>query len=172
MGSPGWQNIVFPLSLLSWPPLFVSSPSVSPGRHSISSQVAYLLVRQCNVPSAALQPELTVDWLVAAHWSPLIVLKWSCSLRPKTHFPWARERRGGERRGKTERLNSLKWDEDRWKKVKARTGKCMERDKREQDIFLIEVQGVCLCMQKCTKERKKGPVLFPDMSHHATELSG
>lgn len=52
MGSPGWQHIVFPLRLLSWPPLFVSSPSISPGRHSRISQVAYLLVSQCNFPSA------------------------------------------------------------------------------------------------------------------------
>lgn len=75
MESLGWQNIVFPLSLLSWPFLFGTSLSVSPGRHSISSQVAYLLVRQRNVPSAALQPELTVDWLVALHSSALIVFK-------------------------------------------------------------------------------------------------
>lgn len=87
VGSPGWQNIVFPLRLLSWPPLFVSSPSISPGRHSRISQVAYLLVSQCNFPSAAHQPELTDDWLVPLHSSPLIVLKWSRSVRPKIHFP-------------------------------------------------------------------------------------
>lgn len=125
MGSPGWQSIVFPLSELSRPPLFVSSPSISPGRHSISSQVAYLLVKQSSVPSAALQPELTVDWLVASHSSPLIMLKRSCSVRPKIHLPGASERRGGERRGQT------------------------KRDKREWDTFLIEVQAVCLCTHLC-----------------------
>lgn len=76
--------------------LFVSSAFSSPGRHSTSSQVAYLLVRQCSFPSAALQPQLTDDWLAVLHSSALIVLKRSCSVRPKIGFPWAREGRGGD----------------------------------------------------------------------------
>lgn len=140
MGSPGWQNIVFPLSLHSWPLLFVSSPSFPPGRHYRRSQVAYLLVR----------PELTADWLVALNSSPLILLKWSCSLRHKLHFPQARERCGCERRGKTEELNFLNWEEDRWKIWTKKTEKWMENDKEEWDPFLLEVQVVCVCMEKCS----------------------
>lgn len=140
MGSPGWQNTVFPLSLLSWPPLFVSAPSISPGRHSVGSRVAYLLVSQCNFPSAALQPELTNDWLVALHSSRLILLKWRRSVRPKVHFPWTRERNGGE--------TEITFSEARWSRieeVKVRTGRYVEREKWERDIL----KENNLCMQKC-----------------------
>lgn len=58
-------------------PLCLPPPPISPGRHSRISQVAYLLVSLCNFSSAALQPDLTDDWLVALHSSPVIMLKWS-----------------------------------------------------------------------------------------------
>ncbi len=128
---------MFPLSLLSWPPLFVSSPSISPRSHSIRSQVSYLLVSQRRVPSVALQPELTVDWLVALHSSPLIMLKWSRFVRPKIHFPWARERRGGGIRDET----GIKFSEVRWRQMDKRNvkaGQWMEREEeRMRHLFNV-----------------------------------
>lgn len=116
--SPGWLNIVFPLTLHSWPLLFVSSPSLPPGRHYTSSQVACLPARQ----------ELPVHRLVALHSSPLILLKWSCSQRVKLYFPQVRERCGGKRRGKTEKSHFLNREEDRWKTRTKKTEKWLEKD--------------------------------------------
>ncbi len=101
--------------------------------HKFPSGLFTCKAAQC--PLSSPPAELTVDWLVALHSSPLIVLKWSCSLRPKIHFPWARERREGERRGKTERLNSLKWDEDRWKKWRREQGTGWKETKVNETSF-------------------------------------